>query len=76
MSLDPGGQFAGAERLSDVIVAADFQAQHAIDFLAAGRQEQNRNPPQGRVRPSLRQKSKPSPSGSMTSRMIRSGRSF
>ena len=41
--VDPRHQFARAERFCHIVVAADFQAQHAIDLLVARRQEQDRH---------------------------------
>ena len=40
--IDPRHQFARAERLGDVIVAADLEAEDAINLLVAGRQKQDR----------------------------------
>jgi hypothetical protein len=39
---DAREQLAGAERLDDVIVCAELQADHSICFLAAGRQHDDR----------------------------------
>ena len=39
----PGDEFARAEGLGDVIVAADLEAQHAIDFVVARGEKQDRN---------------------------------
>ena len=38
----PRDQFARAERFGHIVVAADFEPEDAIDFLVAGRQEQDR----------------------------------
>jgi hypothetical protein len=40
--IHPGDQFARAERLCHVVVAADLEAEDAIDFLVARRQKQDR----------------------------------
>ena len=48
MGLDARYQFPEAERLGHVIVAADLQAQHAVDFVRASGKEQNRNAGQAR----------------------------
>ncbi len=40
--VDPRHQFARAERLCHIVVAADFEAQDAVDLLVARRQEQDR----------------------------------
>ena len=37
----PGDEFARAERLGDVIVTADLEAQHAIDFVIARGEKQD-----------------------------------
>jgi hypothetical protein len=58
MRLDPGSQLPRAERLGDVIVAADFQAQDTVDLFAPSRQEQNRDARQGRLGPQLAAKVK------------------
>ena len=42
MRLDAGHQFARAERFRDVVVAADFETQHAIDFFRPRGQKDNR----------------------------------
>ena len=46
--LHPRHQFARAERLGHVIVAADFEAQHAVHFVRARGQEQHRGARQHR----------------------------
>ena len=40
--IHPRDQFARAERLCHVIVAADLKSENAVDLLVAGRQEQDR----------------------------------
>src|SRR3954447_25900484 len=40
---DTGDQFAGCEGLGDVVVSAEFQAQHAIVFAGAGGQKDDGN---------------------------------
>ncbi len=40
---DAGQQFARTERLHHVIVAADFETDHAIDFVAAGGKKNHRH---------------------------------
>ena len=42
MRLDAGHQFARAERLGDVVVAADFKAENAIDLIGSRRQKNDR----------------------------------
>ncbi|OIQ63275.1 hypothetical protein GALL_551850 [mine drainage metagenome] len=37
----PGQQFARAERLGQIVVGADFEADHPVDFLATRRQHQD-----------------------------------
>src|SRR5438094_1883830 len=39
----PCDEFARAERLGDIVVAADLQTQHAIDLVVAGGEKQDRN---------------------------------
>ena len=39
----PRDQFARAERLGDVVVAADLEAKHAVDLVVARRQKQDRH---------------------------------
>ena len=39
----PGDEFARAEGLGDVIIAADLEAEHAIDLVVARREKQDRN---------------------------------
>ena len=41
--VDPRDELARAERLGDVVVAADLEAEHAVDLVVARRQEQDRN---------------------------------
>ena len=41
-SFDASGEFARAERLGDVIVGAEFEADHAIGFFAFGGEDENR----------------------------------
>ncbi len=41
--VDAGHQLARAERLGDIVVAADLEPEHAVDLLVAGRQEQDRH---------------------------------
>ena len=43
MGPNPREQLARAERLRDVVVAADLQAQHTVELLASGGEEQDRN---------------------------------
>ena len=40
--LDPRHQLPRGERLGDVVVPAQFQPQHAVDLIIAGRQEDDR----------------------------------
>ena len=40
--MNPCNQLARAERFCHVVVAADFEAENAIDFLVARRQEKDR----------------------------------
>ena len=40
--IDAGHEFARAEGLGDVIITADLEPQHAINFLVAGGEEENR----------------------------------
>ncbi len=42
MGFDAGHQFARAEGLGDVVVATDFEAEDAVDFVGAGGQEYDR----------------------------------
>ena len=49
--LHPRHQLARAEGLGDVIVAADFEAQHAIHFIGSRRQEEDGDPGQRAVLP-------------------------
>ena len=42
--LDPGHDLARAERLGDVVVAAQLQAEHPVDLVVAGGAEQDRHP--------------------------------
>ena len=41
--VDPRHQLARTERLGDIVVAAHFQSQNTVDFLVAGRQEEDRH---------------------------------
>ena len=41
--VDAGDEFARAERLGDVIVAADLEAEHTVDFVVPRRKKQDRN---------------------------------
>ena len=41
--IDPRHQLARAERLGDIVVAADLETEHAIDLVVARRQEQDRH---------------------------------
>ena len=41
--LDPCGHFTRTEGFDHVIIGADFQPHHAVDFLAAGRKEDHRH---------------------------------
>ena len=68
----PRHELARAERLGDVVVGAQLQAEHAVDLVVAGGHEQHRRPV---VRParSRRQTSTPSSPGSPTSSTTASG---
>ena len=53
MGPNPRQQLARAERLRDVVVAADLQSQHTIELLASGREEEDRNIGCGCIRAEL-----------------------
>jgi hypothetical protein len=68
--LDPREQFPGAERLHHIIVSANLQADHAIDLIAARREENTGISENFRT---FRQTSNPSMSGNPTSSTMRVG---
>ena len=49
--LDPGDQLARAERLGQVVVGAQFQAEDAVDLVVAGGEEDHRRPVAGLAQP-------------------------
>ena len=42
--LDPGHELAGAERLGDVVVGSQLEAEHAVDLVVASGAEEDRRP--------------------------------
>ena len=76
MELDAGNQFANEEGLDYIVVGAEFQAHDAIGFRGARGQEDDGNGGQLGIRADGFADSRPSESGSMMSRMMRSGRSW
>ena len=63
-------ELAGAERLHDVVVGAELEAHDPVDLLAASGEHDDRDVGGRRI---SRHRSRPSPSGSITSSRTRSG---